>query len=217
MGGENGYPEGVDTMLAFDEVRLSRLRDAVERLHIVDTAPEQAFDDIVMLATELCRVPIALVGFMAGGRLVYYGPPAEALLMFGANGDFADIYTRLHGRASEEHVGTGGELAAMVLVDAVARLVPGVIDAESIGEESHSGGLLEYPHYTRPAVWEGREVPEVLRNGHHGQVAQWRRQQQLRRTLARRPDMLAQAQLSNADLAFLKTLGWPRSETNELA
>lgn len=116
-----------------------------------------------------------------------------------------------------DYVLTGGELAAMVLVDAVARLVPGVIDAESIGEESHSGGLLEYPHYTRPAVWEGREVPEVLRNGHHGQVAQWRRQQQLRRTLARRPDMLAQAQLSNADLAFLKTLGWPRSETNELA
>lgn len=116
-----------------------------------------------------------------------------------------------------DYVLTGGELAAMVLVDAVARLVPGVIDAESIGEESHSGGLLEYPHYTRPAVWQGREVPEVLRNGHHGQVAQWRRQQQLRRTLARRPDMLAQAQLSKADVAFLKTLGWPRSETNELA
>ena len=116
-----------------------------------------------------------------------------------------------------DYVLTGGELAAMVVVDAVARLVPGVIDAESIGEESHSGGLLEYPHYTRPAVWEGREVPVVLRNGHHGQVAEWRRQQQLRRTLARRPDMLAQAQLSKADLAFLQTLGWSPTEMNELA
>ncbi|MDQ2995923.1 MAG: tRNA (guanosine(37)-N1)-methyltransferase TrmD, partial [Chloroflexota bacterium] len=69
-----------------------------------------------------------------------------------------------------DYVLTGGELAAMVVVDAVARLVPGVIDAESIGEESHSAGLLEYPHYTRPATWEGREVPAVLRAGHHGQV-----------------------------------------------
>jgi tRNA (guanine37-N1)-methyltransferase len=107
-----------------------------------------------------------------------------------------------------DYVLTGGELAAMVVVDAVARLVPGVIDAESIGEESHSAGLLEYPHYTRPAVWEGREVPAVLRAGHHGEVARWRREQQLRRTLARRPDLLAQAELSPTDRAFLATIGW---------
>ncbi|NTW04382.1 MAG: tRNA (guanosine(37)-N1)-methyltransferase TrmD, partial [Oscillochloris sp.] len=69
-----------------------------------------------------------------------------------------------------DYVLTGGELAAMVVVDAVARLVPGVIDGESIAEESHSDGLLEYPHYTRPAVWEGREVPAVLTSGHHGEV-----------------------------------------------
>jgi tRNA (guanine37-N1)-methyltransferase len=107
-----------------------------------------------------------------------------------------------------DYVLTGGELAAMVVVDAVARLVPGVIDAESIGEESHSGGLLEYPHYTRPATWEGREVPAVLRGGHHGEVARWRREQQPRRTLARRPDLLAHAELSPADRAFLATIGW---------
>jgi tRNA (guanine37-N1)-methyltransferase len=107
-----------------------------------------------------------------------------------------------------DYVLTGGELAAMVVVDAVARLVPGVIDAESIGEESHSAGLLEYPHYTRPAIWEGREVPAVLRAGHHGEVARWRREQQLRRTLARRPEMLARAELSPADRAFLATIGW---------
>ncbi|MCX7789373.1 MAG: tRNA (guanosine(37)-N1)-methyltransferase TrmD, partial [Chloroflexaceae bacterium] len=73
-----------------------------------------------------------------------------------------------------DYVLTGGELAAMVVVDAVARLVPGVIDAESVAEESHSDGLLEYPHYTRPAVWEGRPVPPVLVSGHHGEVAKWR-------------------------------------------
>jgi tRNA (guanine37-N1)-methyltransferase len=107
-----------------------------------------------------------------------------------------------------DYVLTGGELAAMVVVDAVARLVPGVIDAESIGEESHSAGLIEYPHYTRPAIWEGREVPPVLRAGHHGEVARWRREQQLRRTLARRPDLLARAELTPTDRAFLATIGW---------
>lgn len=111
-----------------------------------------------------------------------------------------------------DYVLTGGELAAMVVVDAVARLVPGVIDAESIGEESHSGGLLEYPHYTRPAVWEGRSVPPVLVSGHHGEVARWRRHERLRRTLARRPDLLAGAHAAGAltrdDLRYLAELGW---------
>ncbi|WP_322814991.1 tRNA (guanosine(37)-N1)-methyltransferase TrmD [Chloroflexus sp.] len=111
-----------------------------------------------------------------------------------------------------DYVLTGGELAAMVVVDAVARLVPGVIDGESIVEESHSDFLLEYPHYTRPAVWEGRAVPPVLLSGHHGEIARWRRAERLRRTLARRPDLLARAAaagvLTKADLALLAELGW---------
>lgn len=111
-----------------------------------------------------------------------------------------------------DYVLTGGELAAMVVVDAVGRLVPGVIDAASTAEESHSDGLLEYPHYTRPAVWEGRTVPPVLVSGHHGEVAKWRRRERLRRTLARRPDLLARAhadkRLDRHDLAFLAELGW---------
>lgn len=116
-----------------------------------------------------------------------------------------------------DYVLTGGELAAMVVVDAVARLVPGVIDSESIVEESHSDFLLEYPHYTRPAVWEGRAVPPVLLSGHHGEIARWRRAERLRRTLARRPDLLARAAaagvLTKADLALLAELGW-RPETS---
>ncbi|EFO81440.1 tRNA (guanine-N1)-methyltransferase [Oscillochloris trichoides DG-6] len=111
-----------------------------------------------------------------------------------------------------DYVLTGGELAAMVVVDAVARLVPGVIDGESIAEESHSDGLLEYPHYTRPAVWEGRAVPAILTSGHHGEVAKWRRRERLRRTLVRRPDMLRRAReqglLDKHDLAYLAELGW---------
>jgi tRNA (guanine37-N1)-methyltransferase len=107
-----------------------------------------------------------------------------------------------------DYVLTGGELAAMVVLDAVARLRPGVIDAESTAEESHSDYLLEYPHYTRPAVWEGRPVPPVLLSGHHGEVAKWRRQERLRRTLERRPDLLARASLTKDDRAFLRTLGW---------
>jgi tRNA (guanine37-N1)-methyltransferase len=107
-----------------------------------------------------------------------------------------------------DYVLTGGELAAMVVVDAVARLVPGVIDAESTGEESFGDGLLEYPHYTRPAVWEERSAPPVLLSGHHGEVGKWRRRQRLERTLRRRPDLLRTANLSKDDLAFLASLGW---------
>lgn len=111
-----------------------------------------------------------------------------------------------------DYVLTGGELAAMVVVDTVARLVPGVIDSASIVEESHSDFLLEYPHYTRPAVWEGLSVPPVLLSGHHGEIARWRRAERLRRTLARRPDLLARAAaagvLTKADLALLAGWGW---------
>jgi tRNA (guanine37-N1)-methyltransferase len=111
-----------------------------------------------------------------------------------------------------DYVLTGGELAAMVVVDAVARLVPDVLDAESIVEESYSDSLLEYPHYTRPALWEGQGIPAVLTSGHHGEVAKWRRQQRLQRTLARRPDMLERAyregKLNKGDLTFLRECGW---------
>ena len=91
-----------------------------------------------------------------------------------------------------DYVLTGGELPAMVLVDAVSRLVPGVLDGESTVQESHADGLLEYPHYTRPPDFRGWRVPDMLLSGHHGQIAAWRRQQSLLRTLRRRPDLLAE-------------------------
>jgi len=89
-----------------------------------------------------------------------------------------------------DYVLTGGELAALVVADSVLRLQPGVLrSAESYEDESYWDGLLEYPQYTQPAVWEGREVPPVLRSGNHGKIAEWKREQQLRRTEERRPDL----------------------------
>lgn len=109
---------------------------------------------------------------------------------------------------------SGGELAAMVIVDAVTRLLPGALgDALGAHQDSHSAGtsgLLEGPHYTRPHTFRGEAVPDVLTSGHHAQVARWRREQSLLRTLARRPDLLAAAaeHLSPADRAFLAGQGW---------
>jgi tRNA (guanine37-N1)-methyltransferase len=102
---------------------------------------------------------------------------------------------------------TGGELAAMVIVDAVSRLVPGVLGARWAAEEdSHAMGLLEYPHYTRPPVFRGIAVPEILLSGDHGAVAAWRRREAIRRTWQRRPDLLLTADLREEEGWFLADL-----------
>jgi tRNA (guanine37-N1)-methyltransferase len=106
-----------------------------------------------------------------------------------------------------DYVLSGGELPALVMLDAVARLVPGVVgDEESVARDSFVGGLLDYPQYTRPALVRGHEVPAVLLSGHHAAVARWRRREALARTLARRPDMLAAASLDDDDQAMLLEL-----------
>ena len=105
-----------------------------------------------------------------------------------------------------DYVLTGGELPALILADSVSRMLDGVLsNSECFEEESHFSGLLEYPQYTHPAEWNGREVPEVLLSGHHENVDKWRRQQALLRTKQRRPDMLENAQLNKKDLDFLKS------------
>jgi tRNA (guanine37-N1)-methyltransferase len=99
-----------------------------------------------------------------------------------------------------DYVLTGGELPALVVLDAVARLIPGVLGAEeSALEESFSESLLEYPQYTRPADFRGWTVPDILLSGHHGEIAKWRRNQSLMRTLQRRPDLLGKARLTDED------------------
>jgi tRNA (guanine37-N1)-methyltransferase len=103
-----------------------------------------------------------------------------------------------------DFVVAGGEVAALAIMEAVVRLRPGGLgNDESTVEESFSDGLLEYPHYTKPAEFRGRMVPEVLRSGDHGRIAQWRRAQALHRTLARRPDLLRLEQLTESDQQLL--------------
>lgn len=105
-----------------------------------------------------------------------------------------------------DYVLTGGELPALVLIDVVARLLPGVIDEASSASDSFAAGLLEHPQYTRPESFRGMDVPPVLLSGNHGEVDRWRRRESLRRTLERRPDLLDAADLSDADRRTLAEL-----------
>ncbi|MGN0173607.1 MAG: tRNA (guanosine(37)-N1)-methyltransferase TrmD [Acutalibacteraceae bacterium] len=106
-----------------------------------------------------------------------------------------------------DYVLTGGELPALVLTDAVARMVDGVLsNEECFTEESHFNGLLEYPQYTRPAQWQGREVPEVLMSGHHANIEKFKREQSLINTFKKRPELLKNAELSESDKDFIKKL-----------
>ena len=106
-----------------------------------------------------------------------------------------------------DYVLSGGELAAMVVIDAVVRLLPGVLgSAASPLDDSHVGGLLEYPQYTRPAIYQGWSVPEVLLSGNHAQIARWRREQAIQRTLKRRPELLDKAKLSSEERRLVQKL-----------
>ncbi len=106
-----------------------------------------------------------------------------------------------------DYVLTGGELPALILIDAVSRFIPGVLgDPTGAEDDSHASGLLEYPHYTRPPEFRGWRVPDVLLSGDHGKIARWRREQSLRRTRARRPDLLETADLTRDDKKLLEVL-----------
>ena len=126
-------------------------------------------------------------------------------------GRYEGIDERVRGLVDREvsigdYVLTGGELPALVLIDAVVRLIPGVIAEASSAGDSFASGLLEYPQYTRPEEFRGLEVPPVLLSGHHGEVDRWRRREALRRTMERRPDLLESAPLTDTDRATLDEL-----------
>jgi tRNA (guanine37-N1)-methyltransferase len=113
-----------------------------------------------------------------------------------------------------DYVLSGGELPALVVIDAVARLIPGVVgDEQSVEGDSFERGLLDYPHYTRPAEWAGQRVPEVLTSGHHGEIRRWRRREALRRTMERRPDLLETAALDEEERAWLREWESTRART----
>lgn len=172
-------------------------QDAGSRGRVLLTSPQgRRFDQ--RMASELAREPhlVILCGRYEGvDERVVTGLGAEEVSI----GDY---------------VLTGGELAAMVIVDATARLVPGVVgDEASVREESFTSGLLDHPHYTRPAEFRGMRVPEVLLSGDHGAIARWRRKEALRRTLLRRPDLLEKAELTEEDRRLLAEI---RSEVERV-
>jgi tRNA (guanine37-N1)-methyltransferase len=181
-----------------------------DRHHTADDAPYGGGAGMVMMAppvvsaveavhgNDLGRTPLFVLS--AGGRR-FNQELAGALATEPRLSLICGHYEGLDERVGEilgadqlsigDYVLTGGELAAMVVIDAVCRLRPGVIDAASIAEESHTATLVEYPHYTRPAEYRGRRVPEELLQGHHARIAGWRRARALARTARWRPDLLA--------------------------
>jgi tRNA (guanine37-N1)-methyltransferase len=180
-----------------------------------------AVEDVLAKGSVGEEVPIILLS--PQGRLFTQGVAWELarrsrLLLICGRYEGVDERVREHLATDEISIGdyvlNGGEVPAMALVEAVARLVPGVLgEATAPFEDSHSVGLLEYPHYTRPAVFQGWTVPEVLMSGDHARIVRWRREQMLYRTRARRPELLAGASLSSEDRRFLE--GLQREDTAE--
>jgi tRNA (guanine37-N1)-methyltransferase len=201
------------------------LRDWAEGKHkVTDDAPYGGGDGMVFKVEPVDRALRSLRQRQPAARVLLMTPQGrpfrqsvaaelarEQRLVF-VCGRYEGFDERIRSLVDDElslgdFVLTGGELAAMAMIDAVARLVPGVLGAEgSAVGDSYSDGLLEFPHYTRPAEYAGLAVPEVLLSGNHAEIARWRRREQLRRTLQRRPELLTSATLSEADRQMLEAL-----------
>ncbi|RME52476.1 MAG: tRNA (guanosine(37)-N1)-methyltransferase TrmD [Deltaproteobacteria bacterium] len=211
-------------------VRLHDIRDyATDRHRSVDDTPYGGGSGMVMKAEPVVAA-IEAVEAPLPQRRVLLSPRGVPLTqervqafsrlsaMILVCGHYEGIDERALGHIDEavslgDYIVTGGEYGALVIVDAVTRLLPGVLgNAASFRDESFTDGLLEYPHYTRPRVWRGQEVPEVLLSGHHAEIERWRRQAALRITHRHRPDLLEKATLSPEDLRYLETLDHQRDE-----
>lgn len=188
-----------------------QIRDyTLDKHHRVDDSPYGGGKGMVMQAEPIYRCYQAVCAELDEKPYVIYMSPkgtvfdqkkakelSEKKNIFVLCGHYEGVDQRIIDKIVDEEISigdyvlTGGELPAMVICDAAARLVPGVLAAdECFMEESHYSGLLEYPHYTRPEVWEGMEVPPVLLTGHHKNIAAWRHEQAVKITAERRPDML---------------------------
>jgi tRNA (guanine37-N1)-methyltransferase len=213
-------------------ITVHNIRDFThDRHHTVDDAPygggagmvfkpEPVFEAVESLMTPLAqengerKIPVILLS--PQGRLltqdIALELSREATLIF-ICGHYEGVDERIAVDLANDNISigdyvlSGGELPAMVLADAVVRLIPGVLGSpESPIDESHSTGLLEYPQYTRPPDFRGKAVPDVLLSGNHAEIAKWRRKQAIIRTFQRRPDMLAQADLSEKEKDFVRQL-----------
>jgi tRNA (guanine37-N1)-methyltransferase len=202
------------------EIGIHDIRSSTsDRHHVVDDAPYGGGAGMVLKPEPLARAIRAVRG--DGGHVVLMSAQGKLFDQSAARrlagkphlvlvcGHYEGVDERvIESDIDEElsigdYVLTGGELAAMVVADAIARLLPGVIDEASLEHESHTDGLLEGPQYTRPPEFEGRRVPAVLTSGDHVAIGKWRRAEGIRRTAERRPDLLADAKLSPAERARL--------------
>jgi len=206
------------------DVRLHNIRDfAVGKHHVTDEPPfgggggmllksEPIFETVESLEIE----DVSIILLSPQGRpfsqaIAQELSQHEQLVLLCGRYEGVDERVRQHLVTDEISIGdyvlTGGELAAMVVVDAVTRLLPGVLGAEGAAEtDSHATGLLEGPHYTKPAQFREWAVPDVVRSGHAANIARWRREESLRRTWQRRPELLLTAELDEADRWFLGKL-----------
>ncbi len=207
-------------------VHLHNIRDyATDKHRTVDDTPYGGGGGMVMQAPPLVAAIEDVRGQDADAPVILLTPQGrvftqsvarelaqhERLILVCGRYEGVDERVRALAITDEISVGdfvlTGGELAAMIIVDAVARLIPGVLGARWAAEEdSHAMGLLEYPHYTRPPEFRGLRVPNVLLSGDHGAVERWRREQAICRTWRRRPDLLLSAELSEAERWLLARL-----------
>jgi tRNA (guanine37-N1)-methyltransferase len=195
-------------------IALHNIRDATtDKHHIVDDYPYGGGAGMVMKPEPIFT---AVEAVYQGGPIILLSPQGRLfnqqiahelaqeprVTLICGHYEGIDERVREHLVTDELSIGdyvlTGGELAAMIVVDATSRLIPGVLGGdESTLEESHSGNLLEYPHYTRPPEFRGWNVPDVLLSGNHAEIAKWRRKESLRRTKQRRPDLFAKLDLSS--------------------
>ena len=200
------------------EISIYNIRDYTsDKHHVVDDSPYGGGPGMVLKPEPIFKAVEAVIG-ETGMPVILLTPQGklfshrvaeelaqnEEMMLVCGHYEGVDERVREHLVTDEISIGdyilSGGELAAMVVVDAVVRQVPGVLGSEeSVEDDSHAKGLLEYPQYTRPQSFRNWEVPEVLLSGNHAEIARWRRTQSLKRTLRRRPDLLQQAELSDED------------------
>jgi len=210
------------------DIALHNIRDwAHDKHHTTDDTPYGGGGGMVMKPEPVFEAVESLLGPQPACPVILLTPQGRAFNHAVAAelvrherlalicGRYEGVDERIRaGLASDEisvgdYVLTGGELPAMIIIDAVSRLIPGVLgDPDGAADDSHAAGLLEYPHYTRPPEFRGQAVPEVLLSGDHGKIEKWRREQSLLRTLRRRPDLLRTAPLTKEDLKFLKEQGY---------
>jgi len=207
------------------EIHAHNIRDFThDRHHTVDDYPYGGGAGMVLKPEPICEaleavkadigtdIPVILLtpqGRLFNQKIAREFAERPNLVFICGRYEGVDERVREHMITDEISIGdyvlTGGELPALVVMDAVLRLIPGVLGSpESAGEDSHAQGLLEYPQYTRPEDFRGWRVPEVLLSGDHGRVARWRREQVIKRTLARRPDLLDKAELTPDEKILLE-------------